>query len=338
MGENSKKILILLGSSRFGGGEKNALDLVRFSQTQFDVTLGIPYDSILISELKQKHIPYILVEYPKYPWEIYQFYQQIKPYHLIHAHLNLACRSLTLLGPLARPWLATMHGFSSILPYLGANKIICVSQALQLSLPGILKKKSTVIYNGIEASPTLSPPNNRKKQAYVFATIHPNKGQEFLVQSLPYWEKKLPDLQISFVGTGQHRHEMALAAMMPKSSHITWIKKNQNLDQYWEMADFVIIPSYKESLSYVALEAQARGIPVLSAKTGGLVESTTEWGGILFEPGNPESLTQALIQMYSSCETLRKQLYKKPLLSSCPQFLIASMLEAIHQEWELMLR
>ncbi len=337
MGNNSKKILILLGSSRYGGGEKHALDLVRHSQNEFDVTLGIPNDSVMIPELKQAKIPYIIINYPKYPWELFSFAQALKPYSLIHAHLNLACRSLTFLGPLAKPWLATIHGFSSVLPYLVAQKVICVSQALQSSLPIFLKRKSRLIYNGITDPGIVPSPQNKIKQAFVFATIHPNKGQELVVKSLPLWEKKLPELQITFVGTGSIKHENSLSARLPPHSQLQWIKKNQNLDLFWAQADFILIPSFYESLSYVALEAQARGIPIISSKTGGLLESTMEWGGIFFEPGNPNSLAEALVQMVDENEKLRTQLGQKPLLLTQPHFSLKRMLGSIHEEWSQML-
>lgn len=74
------------------------------------------------------------------------------------------------------------------------------------------------------------------------------------------------------------------------------------------MADVVVIPSLVEAVSLSALEALATRKPVIATNVGGL-PSVIRHGqtGYLVEPGNAQSIAEALVEL-ASCDGLREAL------------------------------
>jgi galacturonosyltransferase len=70
-----------------------------------------------------------------------------------------------------------------------------------------------------------------------------------------------------------------------------------NIKEYLKRSHAVIHPSYHEGMSNVLLEAAATGRPVLASNIPGCKEIFDEGiGGLGFEPGNVESLAEAIIK------------------------------------------
>ena len=61
--------------------------------------------------------------------------------------------------------------------------------------------------------------------------------------------------------------------------------------------DLAVIPSLMEATSVAALEAMACELPVVASDVGGLPEIVNEEVGGLFEPGNPQALAGAVLQL-----------------------------------------
>ncbi len=60
-------------------------------------------------------------------------------------------------------------------------------------------------------------------------------------------------------------------------------------------ADVVVVPSRREPLGLVAIEALASGVPVVASNVGGLIESVQDGRtGVLIPPGDPSAIAEAL--------------------------------------------
>lgn len=330
-----KKVLLCISSSKWGGGERHVLDLMTGLSAYYDLTLLLEPGGLLEEKARSQNLSIELHEFSRLPLtrslpQLLAILQRIQP-DGIHTHLNQASFQVALLRPLlACPILATVHGFSSLLYYSMPHHLIAVSEAVEIFLKPWFSKKVTKIYNGIEA---LTPTNTRFLQreiprAFVFATIHPNKGQEFVTSSLNGSDLKV---QITMIGRGRGDHEASLHKAIDKFSgapNLEWKPMTGELDSFWNVADFIIIPSYKEALSYVAIEALSRGIPVLAAATGGLTEVFKhDEEGLFFAPGDPLSFRGALQEMIQKHNLYRRNLATQPFLGRHPQFQLDTMLQ-----------
>jgi len=74
-------------------------------------------------------------------------------------------------------------------------------------------------------------------------------------------------------------------------------KNKSEVAQFMREADFLVLPSFYESMPCVILEAFACGLPVLATEVGGIPEIVNVERGILVEPGNLEQLIKAVDYM-----------------------------------------
>ncbi|MCJ8346844.1 glycosyltransferase family 4 protein [bacterium] len=335
MGKHQLKIALILGSNKWGGGEKHVYDIIAGLQDQFHFTLITKTSPILkkrFSQLKVRHlewnmsfqsISHLLDHKKQLSW------LNQENFHGIHCHLNDASFMLSIYRPaLKTVFISSVHGFSSHLYYLLPKHLISVSKAIHNYLLSICQKKSMVIYNGVAQEETMEVAPS-KLQAYIFATIHPNKGQEFVCQAL---QSHSQNTQITFVGTGSNIYQNRLKQMLIETHNpnIEWIPIVGDLKPYYKQASFIIIPSYQEALSYVALEALAYGIPVLAASTGGLKEVfRDDQHGLFFKTGNSGDFYKKLLLMEKKHLQYREHLKKHPFLQENTHFKIEVMCQEI---------
>ncbi len=119
----------------------------------------------------------------------------------------------------------------------------------------------------------------------------------------------LGEVSLVIVGDGPRRAEVeATARTLGLSSRVTlwpFVERGRLLSLY-RAADAVVVPSYRESLGLVALEAQAVGTPVVAARVGGLPEHVVPGvTGELFEPGDMAGLTDALVRVLGDTASYR---------------------------------
>ncbi|PCJ19078.1 MAG: hypothetical protein COB02_08490 [Candidatus Cloacimonadota bacterium] len=339
MGNNQLKIVIILGSSKWGGGEKHVYDIIEHLQKKIQFTLITQTSPILkekFSKLKTKHLEWNmnfksitdLLEHKK---QI--SYLNTQNFSGVHCHLNDASFMLSTYRPfITTKILSTVHGFSSHLYYLFPHHLISVSQAIHNYLLNFSKKKSTIIYNGISKENIINK-QTKDLQAYIFATIHPNKGQEFVTNTL---KNQKQDSKICFIGTGPKKYQNQLKQAIKSSNNdnISWIPLIGDLKQYYKQASFIIIPSYKEALSYVALEALNFGVPVLASSTGGLKEVFEhEKHGLFFKAGDSSSFLQMLSLMEKNHLIYRGFLKKQPFLDEKKHFKVEEMCNKLYSNY-----
>jgi len=126
-------------------------------------------------------------------------------------------------------------------------------------------------------------------------------GVELAVEALALARKQNADLSLEIAGDGPARAEFtALAERLGVDDNVRFLGSISQPDmprtmQRW---DAYLLPSRQESFGVSALEAQAVGLPVLAARTGGIPEVVRDGVTARFvEPLDAEHLAAAMVAL-----------------------------------------
>lgn len=117
----------------------------------------------------------------------------------------------------------------------------------------------------------------------------------------------LPQVRLAVVGDGPARSDLErLFADTP--TVFTGYLQGEALAQAYAAADMFVFPAANETLGNVVLEAMASGLPVVTARAGGVLDHVREHEtGLMFEPESQDSLIVAVSQLVAD-EAYARQL------------------------------
>jgi glycosyltransferase involved in cell wall biosynthesis len=97
------------------------------------------------------------------------------------------------------------------------------------------------------------------------------------------------DVCLTIAGIGKEKPFLLnLIKQLHLESHVTCLDKVEQIEQFYDSIDILLIPSVREPLGLVALEASARGVPIVATCVDGLHESVRDgFSGILVQPTLP---------------------------------------------------
>jgi glycosyltransferase involved in cell wall biosynthesis len=100
---------------------------------------------------------------------------------------------------------------------------------------------------------------------------------------------------LDIIGEGPDAVALATRAA-PLGDDVTFhgARSRDEIAAFLARAHALVVPSRREGLGMVALEALAVGCPVIASATGGLIELVGEGDGALVPPGDPAALAAAL--------------------------------------------
>jgi glycosyltransferase involved in cell wall biosynthesis len=201
-----------------------------------------------------------------------------------------------------------------------AHTVLTVSDAVSDGLRrcGLRHGSVVVAPNGVPVRPELTADRIARRRsclglrADAFTIVAAGrlareKGFDVLVAALPEVTKARPDTQVILCGEGPER--MSLTGQVERlglADRVRLAGFVGDLDAFLAVADVVVAPSRSEGQGLVALEAMACGVPVVAARVGGLPEVVTHGAtGWLFEPGQPEALASALVEVAADLSRAR---------------------------------
>lgn len=179
------------------------------------------------------------------------------------------------------------------------------------------KEASTsVVYLGVNDTFLVKNPYQRREElrkalgfshehvVFLYAgRILPEKGVLSLVEAFLLLYQSHPQSRLLLVGNsdfkkeGQSEYEKMIADRIASSEAAIQVMgkiSNEKMPDYYELADVTVIPSlWQEPFGMVALEACAKGCPVISTKSGGLTEALDE-NCALFVSNNEKTLRDEL--------------------------------------------
>ncbi len=264
--------------------------------------------------------------------EIFRIIKDQKP-DVLHLHSPKAQAMGALSGRLlgVKKIIMTVHGWTwnekrpfgeravivlgQWLTSLLCHKVIVISnhdheQALRL--PG-LKKRVTLIALGIKTSALMSVDGarqfiakalsmdvseyNKKVVIGTIAELHRNKGLDYLIDAMKDVIGKNSDTICLVMGDGEEKARLqARIKELGLENNFFLLGYVPDAAQYLKALRIFVLPSLKEGLPYVLLEAGAASLSVVTTSVGGIPDIIEDMhSGMLVQPKNSRDLAHALL-------------------------------------------
>ena len=323
------KILYLITKSNWGGAQKYVFDLSTFFKSRGDeVVVAFGGNGILSERLKEKNIktieiPFLerdvdLLKEFKVFFNIYKILKKERP-DVIHVNSSKIGGLGAFIGRLTgiKKIIFTAHGFPfreerplwqvflikilSWITIILSHKTICVSKKDFDDVKNwpFVNGKIEVIHNGIEIKDLSLSENKEKKKVNIVSIgeLHKNKGFEYAIKSINLLKDKVQNFKYTILSFGGE-----------EENHLRYLIKDLNLDNFIELKinrennaemlkdfDIYFMPSIKEGLPYVLLEAGLNSLPIIASDTGGIKEIVeNNKNGFLFLPKDINAFSMGL--------------------------------------------
>ncbi len=361
------KILHVIDSAGFGGGERYILDLACNASPGFSHAVVIPVPGALKQMLEEAGVPHAVVPMQKRISS--EAVQRIATFAIktgasvIHTHGYRA----NFHGRLAA-WktgsvhVATVHVSlfdyaQTLLParmlYMVAERLtsaftrayICISSAMasdmrRLGIPG---KRIHIVHNGVDCKrffprrpdPDLISSLGLEEDGPVIGSIGrmvPEKGQQYLLEAMTRIRRALFGARLLLFGTGP------LLPWLRQRADQLGIKDAcifagviPDIERAYSLFDLFVLPSLREPFGLVLLEAMASRKCVVATAAGGpldFIESGRN--GILVPPADPCSIADAVIDIFNDTRK-RKRLARAGYISARYRFNIQKMVRSVER-------
>lgn len=157
-----------------------------------------------------------------------------------------------------------------------ADSIVVPSRAEQIKLNNrypFCARKITVIRHGVNVSPLKA--HGHSNHLLFVGRVVKDKGIEELIRATAMLARSNDKIRLNIIGTGSSRYLIKLKSLAKRlgiSSKVRWLGKqsHEQVQRMYSKYGAVIMPSRKESFGLVALEALAKGVPLVATRSGGL--------------------------------------------------------------------
>lgn len=148
---------------------------------------------------------------------------------------------------------------------------------------------------------------NKKTVIVNNAELHPNKGQTYLIDAMAIVTEKHPQVICVIVSDGQEMAALQTLVKDKKLERSVFLTGYvENAAEYMKAFNIFVLPSIKEGLPYVLLEAGAASLPVVATTVGGIPELIEDMkSGILVQPKNARELAHGISFMIEHPEDRR---------------------------------
>lgn len=222
------------------------------------------------------------------------------------------------------------------------DHVVTVSEALRQAAidAGLSPGKVTAVWNAIDVEPFMAQaasgtttreelglrPGDRVVTA--IGRLTRQKGYSYLLQSVPSVLDAVPETQFLIAGDGPLRNELEReAGVLGIGSSVHFLGYRADVAPIMALSDLVVMPSIREGLPNVLLEALALAKPVVATTVGGIPEIVThEVSGILVPPRDPVSLAEGIRRVLTAPDRGRK-LGERGQREVTDRFTVAAMVE-----------
>lgn len=221
-----------------------------------------------------------------------------------------------------------------LLKYFYADKIISVSKAVSdylIQKQGLKKESITLIRN---SNPSLTPiteeevgkvkENLSLRNTFVISCIaryDPVKGHTYLLQAFEELQKKYPDIRLLLMGYGDYYETIVQDINDLKlSENVVFVKSTHPVNEIMMISDLLVLPSLREGLPTMIIEAFSLGKTVIASDIPGTNEIVRhKYNGLLCQVKDSKSLKENMELLYENGE-LKKELEKNALATYRNEF------------------
>ena len=145
----------------------------------------------------------------------------------------------------------------------------------------------------------------------VVARLSPVKGHMSIIRMLSKYKNDIPNLRFLFLGEGEMRRQIELEIKKNNLESIIQMLGNRNdVYQILVMADFFILPSYREGLPMSVIEAMLLGVPICASAVDGNIEALEDGRGLTFNPDDIAGMYECISKIkndYKWCAVSKRK-------------------------------
>lgn len=188
-----------------------------------------------------------------------------------------------------------------------------------LRLHWMSRRKITVIDNGVEEAPALSPDERTEVRASLGAgpgtvvigivgRLTRRKGHHFLLEALSRKADGLPDWILAVVGDGDEDEPLReMASGLGLAAKVRFLGHREDAPRLMHAFDCLALPSTIETMPFAIIEGMAANLPVVASAIFGIPELIENGKtGFLVRPGDVDDLQGRLFELMLDAEMRRR--------------------------------
>jgi len=271
-----------------------------------------------------------------------------KPDIVIISHINMSLVGLLIkiTNPKCKIWLIA-HGIEVWRPLTilkkqflkHCDKVICVSNFTREqminrhnSAPSKCIVLNNVVDPFIKLPATFNKPQHLQKRYHLtddnyiiftltrLASTEQYKGHDQVIKAVSELKHKFPGIKYILAGQYDHKEEIRIQKLITKYQVdeqviLTGFVEENDLPDYFLLADLFVLPSKKEGFGIVFIEALAYGLPVICGNSDGSVDAICN--GKLGKAINPDNLNELKTAITEYLKTPLNDEKRKYLQEQC---------------------
>jgi glycosyltransferase involved in cell wall biosynthesis len=178
-----------------------------------------------------------------------------------------------------------------------------------------MRDRTLVLYNGVDtvhfSRANVTPVHLDKPAGRVMlgtvGGLRTEKAQIDLIRAVHHLAARAVDVGAIIVGEGPQRPELEREIQrLGIVQRVRLVGETQDVRPYLAVMDVFVLPSAMETFSNAVLEAMAMSCPVLVARSGGMDEMLQFGGGMMYPPGDVQSLCDLLMPLVLNPQARRE--------------------------------
>jgi lipopolysaccharide heptosyltransferase II len=325
-------ILQLVPKLNVGGVEKGTVEVARFLTLKGHKAVVVSGGGELeknLAAIGARH--YCLPVGRKNPFVMLYCYFRLKQIikkeniDIVHARSRIpALSGYFAAHSTQRVFITTAHGQYKkhlISHVMGWGKIVIVANETMARYMnenfGVNLQKMVIIPRGVDLEKfSFIPPSAKKGKTFrvgMIARYSPIKGHLDFLKAISYVSRKIHNLEVVIMGDKRSAKEEYLKKLELTARRLMVDKIVKFNDSDRDVADvlanlevLVSANTEQEAFGRTVIEAQARGVPVVATRIGGVVENIADGvTGLLCEPMDPRDIAEKIMSYASSYDLMK---------------------------------